>query len=190
MVRYTIERILLAILTTVIILTLTFFLMKLLPFDPGIGTDTAKLTYYLDQANRVGNLIDSPTPRTDLGDPLWYIVDSGNVAHYFYLRPAIDLFVIWVRGIFTSWNWGASIFIMPNVDSMILIRDRIGVTMLVNIWPALISVPLGIALGIWAALKKNTMTDHIISTLVMIFISIPSFIIITFLMLILAYNTG
>ena len=50
------------------------------------------------------------------------------------------------------------------------------------------SVPIGIALGIWAALKKNKLTDHIISTTVMVFISVPSFVLITFLLLILCYN--
>ena len=52
------------------------------------------------------------------------------------------------------------------------------------------SVPTGILLGIWAALKKNSMTDHTISTLVMIFISIPSFVMISFILRIFCYNLG
>ena len=51
-------------------------------------------------------------------------------------------------------------------------------------------MPIGILLGIWAALKKNTMTDHVISTLVMVFISIPSFVLIIFLLLIFGYKLG
>ena len=57
-----------------------------------------------------------------------------------------------------------------------------------NIFSVVFSVPIGIALGIWAALKKNTITDHIISTLIMVFISVPSFVLITFLMLWLCYG--
>jgi oligopeptide transport system permease protein len=49
-------------------------------------------------------------------------------------------------------------------------------------------VPTGILLGIWAALRKNTMTDHVISTSIMIFISIPSFVLITVLMYLLCYK--
>ena len=36
---------------------------------------------------------------------------------------------------------------------------------------------MGIGLGIWAALKKNKVTDHIISTGVIFFISVPSFVV-------------
>jgi len=192
MVKYTIERIFLAFCTTFIILTLTFFLMKLLPFYPAIGPNDAKLAYFLDQANRIGNVIDSDHELTGYGEALWVYVDASTpaaaVPHYFYLKPAGDLFVIWLKGIFTSWNWGASIYILPNVDSMKIIESYLPYTIKVNLPAVLISVPLGIALGIWAALKKNTMTDHIISTVVMVFISLPSFIIITFLMLWLCYN--
>ncbi len=62
--------------------------------------------------------------------------------------------------------------------------------MKINILSVVVSVPIGIALGIWAALKKNKLTDHIISTAVMIFISLPGFVVITFLMLLLCYNNA
>jgi oligopeptide transport system permease protein len=188
MVKYTFQRIFLALCTTFIILTLTFFLMKLLPFYPAIGTNETKFAYFLDQTNHVGTVLDFDHAVQGLGDPLWVYTDTSSLTHYFYLKPAGDLYAIWLKGIFTKWNWGASIYILPNVDSMVLIMGYLPTTIKVNVWSVLISVPLGIALGIWAALKKNTMTDHIISTLVMIFISLPSFIVITFLMLIFCYS--
>ena len=49
-------------------------------------------------------------------------------------------------------------------------------TILLNIYSSLFAVPLGIALGIFAALKKNKWQDHFISTTVMVFISVPSFV--------------
>ena len=48
--------------------------------------------------------------------------------------------------------------------------------MLVNLYSIIGSIPIGIALGIWAALKKNTRTDYIISTVTMVCISVPSFV--------------
>ena len=45
-----------------------------------------------------------------------------------------------------------------------------------KIYSMIFSVPLGILLGIYAALKKNRWQDHVISTAVMIFISVPSFV--------------
>jgi ABC-type dipeptide/oligopeptide/nickel transport system permease component len=94
----------------------------------------------------------------------------------------------WLKNILTAWDWGTSTFISPNVDSMVIIGERLVVSMKINIISVIVSVPIGIALGIWAALKKNKPTDHIISTLVMVFISVPSFILITFMMLMLCYN--
>lgn len=88
------------------------------------------------------------------------------------------------------WDWGVSKYIDPNVKATIVIGERLVTSMKINIISVLISVPIGILLGIWAALKKNTMTDHVISTLVMVFISLPSFVLITFLMLIFCYGTN
>ena len=48
--------------------------------------------------------------------------------------------------------------------------------MIVNLYSILFSIPIGIAFGIWAALKKNTWIDHTISTLTMVCISMPSFV--------------
>ncbi|MDE6655433.1 MAG: ABC transporter permease, partial [Anaeroplasmataceae bacterium] len=64
------------------------------------------------------------------------------------------------------------------------------VTILLNVLSVIFSVPLGILLGIFAALKKNKPADHVISTGIMIFISIPSFVLITLLIMLLCYKTG
>ena len=76
------------------------------------------------------------------------------------------------------------------MEATVIIGERLGYSIRINILSVLFSVPIGILLGIWAALKKNTMTDHVISTLVMVFISIPSFVLIIFLLLIFGYKLG
>ncbi|MFH0767556.1 MAG: ABC transporter permease, partial [Bacillota bacterium] len=48
-------------------------------------------------------------------------------------------------------------------------------------------IPTGIGLGIWAALKKNKLTDHTISIGVIFFISVPSFVIATLLQYYVVY---
>ena len=55
-------------------------------------------------------------------------------------------------------------------------KQRLPATMLINIYAMLFSVPIGLGLGIFAALKKNKWQDQVISTGVMIFISVPSYI--------------
>lgn len=52
--------------------------------------------------------------------------------------------------------------------------EKLPPTVLINVYSSLFSVPLGIGLGIFAALKKNKWQDHLISTGVMVFISVPS----------------
>lgn len=64
--------------------------------------------------------------------------------------------------------------------------SKIPYTMAVNLYSIFISIPLGLMLGIIAALKKNKLADHIISTGVMVFVSVPSFIY-AFLVLYLLY---
>ena len=187
MVKYTIERLLLAILTTCIILTLTFFLMKQLPFYPAAGTDEAKYAFFEYQVH-LGYVLDFKFPKSGYGELLWSYVDESHVSHYYYLKPAFDQFVLWVKGIFTEFNWGASLYIEPNVDSMVIIMKKLPNTIKVNLPAAIISVPIGIALGVWAALKKNKLTDHIISTVIMIFISVPGFIMITILLYLFAFQ--
>ncbi len=189
MVKYTIQRILLAFITAAIILTLTFLLMKQLPFYPAAGNDEAKAAFFTDQVG-IGNVLEFALPQAKYGDPLWTYTDKTGHTHYYYLKPAIDQFVIWVKGIFTEFNWGRSLYVFPNVDAMVLIRSRIGTTIMVNLPAVIISVPAGIGLGVWAALKKNKLTDHIISTVIMIFISVPSFIMITLLLYTLSFNLG
>lgn len=187
-----------AVFTCAIILTLTFFLVKTLPFEPTIGTNEARLAYMLNQVS-VGNVIWSTTENNSLGELLWHYTQTGTTGvteYYFYLRPAIDQYIVWVTNILTKFNWGTSQYISPNVDAMVLIvgnslsTSRLWTTIKVNFWSVIFSVPIGIGLGIWAALKKNKMTDHIISTVVMIFISVPSFIVITIFMWLLCYTWG
>jgi oligopeptide transport system permease protein len=49
-------------------------------------------------------------------------------------------------------------------------------TVLINVYSSLFAVPLGLLLGIYAALRKNKWQDHTISTFVMVFISVPSYV--------------
>ena len=194
MFRYSLQRIFLAICTTVIILTLTFFLVKLQPFPTIPGTNETKLAYYLHQQD-LGYVVCYSSPQEGLGSLLFSMTADKGVSYYFYQRPLWDQYCAWISGLFHG-TWGTSTSIAPNVDSMVVIigsswsDSRLWTTVKTNIWPVLISIPAGIGLGIWAALKKNKMTDHIISTLVMVFISVPSFITINILLYIFSYQLG
>lgn len=93
-----------------------------------------------------------------------------------YNKPIITQFFIWLGNIFTKGDFGISFHknYFPVFD---YVMSRLPRTIRINIMPFLIAVPIGITLGIIAALKKNKMTDHIISIMVMVFISVPSFVV-------------
>ena len=186
MTKYVLKRSALAFMTAVIILSLTFILIKLLPFEQPVGLDPQKFAYYQDQV-RLGFVQSFNKAQTSKGDPLWSYASNGQ-QYYYYQVPVFQQFFSWLRNILTRWDWGTSVKIQANVAATVIIGERIKVSMLLNILSVVFSVFFCIALGIWAALKKNTITDHIISTLIMVFISVPSFVLITFLMLWLCYG--
>ena len=184
MFKYVLKRVGLALITAFIILSLTFILMKLLPFAKPISQESTQFSYYEAQVH-LGYVYKFNELHPEFGDYLW---SPKNSSIYYYQVPVMTQYFNWLKNIVTEWNWGTSTYIQPNVAVTVLIVERISYSIRINIFSVLFSVPTGIALGIWAALKKNKLTDHIISTSVMIFISVPSFVLITFLMLMLCYN--
>ena len=62
--------------------------------------------------------------------------------------------------------------------------------MIVNIYAMILSVPLGLLFGIYAALRKNKWQDHIISTGVMIIVSVPSYVYAVIIQFLLCYKLG
>jgi peptide/nickel transport system permease protein len=67
-----------------------------------------------------------------------------------------------------------------------LIGGRFGNTMMMAGFVALISIPISIALGLWAAMHPGTWLDRIVTFLTLSLISVPEFFIATILVLILA----
>jgi len=103
-----------------------------------------------------------------------------------YNKPILEQFVIWIRNIIQSGSLGRSLNRSRDVTA--ILADRIPVSLRLNIVPYLLSIPIGIGLGIWAALKKNKLTDHLISIGVVIFISVPTFVVATLLQYTVVYQ--
>ena len=189
MIKYVIKRILLAIMTAIIILSLTFILIKLLPPEKVLGDLSQRFVFYEEQV-RLGYMCRFTETQTNLGKLLLEYPMNNKVNYYYYSVPVMTQYFNWIKNIITAWDWGVSQEIEQNVKVTVIIGERLVNTIKINVFSVIVSVPVGILLGIWAALKKNTMTDHIISTLVMVCISVPSFVLITLLMLLLCYNNS
>ncbi|MCR5349227.1 MAG: ABC transporter permease [Bacilli bacterium] len=186
--KYIAKRLALAVVTLFIILSLTFILMKLLPFEMPPGTDREVFSYFENQVY-LGYVTRFEEETSGYGRLLWsYRFEGAKSTYYYYQTPVMLQYFYWLKNIVTEWNWGVSRSILPNVSAITIIMMRLPTSMYLNIISVIVSVPLGIGLGIVAALNKNKPVDHFISTFVMIFISIPSFILITFSIWIFAYQ--
>ena len=105
-----------------------------------------------------------------------------------YGKPYLVQFGIFLKNVFTKWNWGMSDVLYYGRDVAEVFGGLLPATMTVNLLSILLSIPFGIALGVWAALKKNKATDHIISTTTMLAISVPSFVYAFLVQYILCYK--
>ncbi len=107
-----------------------------------------------------------------------------------YNKPILVQLGIYAKNIITKWDWGTSwkIDYMGNVGDVIV--DRLPPTMIINVWSILLSVPLGVGIGIFAAVKKNKWQDHLLSTVIMIFVSVPSYVYAFLVQYLLGYKLG
>lgn len=107
-----------------------------------------------------------------------------------YNEPLLVQYGIYLKLIFTQWDFGTSWYIDQLKPAWDVIAERILPTVLVNLYSFILSIPIGIVLGIFAAIKKNKWQDHTISTLVMLFVSIPVYVYAFLVQYVLCYLLG
>jgi len=105
-------------------------------------------------------------------DDTWYQIYSEREG---WDKPIPVQFWYWIRNIFTNGSFGYSTLYSRDVASVYF--GKIPATIQINIVPYFLSVPFAIILGIIAALKKNKLTDQVISVGIMVFISVPFFVV-------------
>lgn len=93
-----------------------------------------------------------------------------------YNEPLLTQFWIYLKNIVTEWDFGTSWYISSREPAWDVLTGRLLPTVLVNLYSLILSTPLGIGLGIFAAVKKNKWQDSLISTAVIIFVSVPPYV--------------
>ncbi len=146
MVKYVLKRILLMFMVFLIIVSMCFVLIKLLPNKPA------------QQFGKDMQLIEMR--REALG----------------YNKPLIEQYMIFFQKSLIGGDWGISESLYLGQDVWAKFMEKMPATIIVNSYTMIFSVPLGLLLGIYAALKKNKWQDHFISTSVMVFVSVPNFV--------------
>ncbi len=146
MLRYISQRIVALVITLFIVVSLSFVILRLMP----------------------GSFLDASTELSPE-------VKAAIEAKYHLNEPIIVQYGYFLKD-FVRFDFGMSTVLQPKVEINKMLADKIPVTVQLNFFALFLMVPIGMVLGVIAALKKNQMTDHVISTMVIIFISVPSFV--------------
>ena len=156
---YILKRIALMGLTFLVIASICFVLIKLLPL-PAVKEQGRDVALILQRREALG-----------------------------YGKPILQQYVLyWKHVLSGDLGLGEQMYAGQEVSG--IIADKLPYTVTVNLYAILLAIPIGLALGIYAALRKNKWQDHAISTAVMVFISVPSYVYAFVVQYLLCYKTG
>ena len=157
---YIIKRVLLAVLTVWIVLTITFFVMHFVPGGP-FASEKA-ITPAAQAALEAKYGLDKP-----LMEQYWtYLVDA-----------------------FTKFDFGPS---LKQRGRMVIdvIRDGLKTSVKLGLIAAVWATIVGVVLGALAALRRNTIIDRVVMVISTAFVSMPSFIMGSLLLLLFSVKLG
>ena len=158
--KYVVKRILLMIMTFFIITTMCFILIKLLPL-PAVKEQGRDVELILARREAMG-----------------------------YNKPILVQYMLFWKHILFYGDFGLGEQLYSGQEVSKIVLQKIPYTVIVNLYSIIVAVPVGIALGIFAALKKNKWQDHVISTIVMLLISVPSYVYAFVVQYFLCFKTG
>lgn len=145
--KYILQRLFLMFITLFIIMTICFVMIRMLP-------------------NQI------PPAQGDYGAAVKAMREAWG-----YNKPVLTQYGIFLKNVFTKWDWGFCTTVGTYLEPVTkYLASKLPVTIIVNTYTMIISVPLGIAFGVYAALRKNKWQDQLISVVIMLFISVPSFV--------------
>jgi len=154
------KRILLAILTVWVVITVTFFTMHAVPGNPFAGEKSLPAEAQQALEEKFG--LDKPV----------------HVQYFNYLKDIV-----------TEFNFGPSL----KKDGMMVqdvIANGLKTSAKLGVIAAGIAVVIGVVLGSIAALRRNKLIDRVIMVMTTAFVSIPSFIMGTMLLYVIAVALG
>lgn len=159
--KYIGQRIALMIFTFLVIFLICFVLVRLLPVNADTGMNDPEVFYTKMVAQ--GRFIK--------------VIKPDGTAEYVQ-TPVLQQLGAFIANLFggSDHPWGYSYKIEWLSSPVDILSSHLAPTVLINIYSMLISVPFGLGLGIFMALRKNHWEDHFLSVLIMLVISVPSFV--------------
>lgn len=177
MFKYVFKRIGLALMTFCVIMLICFALIKMLPIVVTIapGQDGNIFYFQLEGRGYITNLqYDS----------------YGNVNGFDYV-PILTQLWSYLTRIFTGdFGIGVSMAEYRGQPVWDVFIEKLPPTVLINIYSTLIGVPVGIGLGVLAALKKNKWPDQVINIIVILLISVPAIVMGLIIQYVFCYKLG
>ena len=161
MFKYVSKRLGLMLFTFLVIFTMCFVLIKLLPIPTNAlpGQDPEIVMKTLEGRGWITN------------------IKEGENGVWTYDRvPILLQYGIYIKRIVTQGDFGIATTYGEylNMDLWEVFKSHLPPTILINIYSTLFGVPIGLGLGILAALKKNKWQDQLINIFVILLISTPA----------------
>ena len=154
--RYILKRLLLAILTVWVVITVTFFVMRAVPGGPFMSEKAI-------------------TPAAQAALEAKYGLD----------KPLLTQYGTYLKDIVTKFDFGPSL--KQRGQSVITIISRgLKVSLRLGVIAAFSALLVGVVLGSIAALRRNKIVDRVIMVITTAFVSMPSFIMGTLLLVLFA----
>ena len=154
MLRYTVKRVLLAIVTVFIISAITFFAMNAIP--------------------------GGPFAKEKAPDPA---VQAAQEARFNLDKPVGEQYLIYLRNLMHG-DFGISLKTGREISQ--IITEKFAVSARLGGMAAGLAIVFGLVLGSVAALCRNRWPDRLIIFLTTLFVSVPSFVLATILLLVFA----
>jgi len=177
MFKYVTKRLGLMLFTFIIIFTMCFVLIKLLPIPTNAlpGQDPIVVMKTLEGRGWITN-IQEGTNGVWTYDRVPILIQYGN----------------YIKRIVTEADFGIATTYGEylNMDLWEVFTDHLPPTILINIYSTLIGVPIGLGLGILAALKKNKWQDQVINVFIILLISVPSIVLALMLQYVFCFKLG
>lgn len=202
--KYILQRVIWIFVILVTTLTITYVLLKLAPEYPP-GKNDEKDTwlekqvedgYYTSEYYDMNNpehmaYLDEIKLRDDYNKTVFIVNPIGNASttyKVFYRVPIPVQYFRWLVNVVTRWDWGTSTKISVNRPAFSVITKRMPLTLSLNVAGLFFYLPFGFAFGIFAALKKDKIIDNLMQIFIMVFLSIPSLVLLLTLIIILSYQ--
>lgn len=157
---YILKRIALAILTIWVVITVTFFVMRAVPGGPFLAEKAVSEA-----------------------------VQKALEAKYGLDKPLMVQYLTYLKGIILSFDFGPSIKLRGR-QVIDVIADGMRTSAKLGLMAAGLALCTGVVLGAVAALRRNKFIDKIIMVLTTAFISTPSFIIGSLLLIVFSVKLG